>query len=436
MQIRKNIASFSSSPYDDTPHTTLFASIEERKEATTTTISTTEKETNTVTKPFIELQHPETNATIVLVGCLHGASSSANDVNTILNEKHTDVVVLELCPTRYKDLMKYYLNQNKQKESEGNASFNSNSNPFMERNPKGDYLKMVSKTIETKGFSTGIAAAVLGGATGLSSALSGFEAGLEFMTAINYVQQQNKEEETRVQDGAGNKGAKTTKASRDCDIILGDQIVDETLKRVGSLPTVSLNMWKDFQRQGFNWKSTYHKDAMVLNNAILGDDQLKQKGYQIEMGSFLFRNRDVVSDLFRLTLPTLLLVQLSVLLLNNGLILSVLGDTWVDLAPSLSQSDWQSLATDLSVEILTSAIVLFVGYIALALPAVRVILSERDSQLVDAIHSACKVAAEKCEKIDGDDTNNDDSSNSQHPRVVAVLGLLHVNGIAKSILNM
>ena len=58
------------------------------------------------------------------------------------------------------------------------------------------------------------------------------------------------------------------------------------------------------------------------------------------------------------------------------------------------------------------------------LPAARVILAERDDILTNGIQAACRLAAAKHEK-DG----------KRRGRVVAVLGLLHVNGVAKRMLS-
>lgn len=357
-----------------------------------------EKKTNNrlyvTDKPFLEIHHPETNATVVLVGCLHGSSSSAKDVEQVLNAEPTDVVVLELCPTRFKDLMKYMAKKNLKEENSEEQSMIGE-----------DYLRMVSKTIEAKGISTGVAAAVLGGASGLSSALSGFETGLEFITAIDYV------ERCRVENNDDFNGQNNV---RNCDIILGDRLVDETLKRVGSLPTVSLEMWKNFLEQGWNWDIAYEKDASVLSNAVTGDRHLKTKGLQIDMGNFLFRNKEVLIDLLRLTLPTMAMIQMVVILFNYEEILVALPTT-----ASLTEINWYSIAIDLVMETLTSALIILAGYVSLLLPSVRVILSERDCQLTEAINAACQIAVEK---------------KHDQPRVVAVLGLLHVNGVAKRLL--
>jgi len=72
------------------------------------------------------------------------------------------------------------------------------------------YINMVIKTTKKLGVSSGIAAALLGGFSNMQTALSGFEPGLEFIQAIQY-----------------------TKANDGCNLVLADQDVGETLKRLG-----------------------------------------------------------------------------------------------------------------------------------------------------------------------------------------------------------
>ncbi len=388
-------------------------------------------------KPYLELIHPQTNTTIILLGCLHGASSSANDVSNVLNASPTDVIVLELCPTRYKDLVKLMTVKEKSRLiDEDMITSRTMDDMNNENNPSGDYINMVSKTIKYEGVSTGIAAAVLGGASGLSSVFSGFEAGLEFITAIQYVQKKNDKQCPNNYNSEMKMTYPQPKTS--CDIILGDQIVDETLKRVGSLPTISSNMCKEFIQEKFNWSETYGKDSVILSDAIVGDEILKRKGLQIELSRVLFRNKDVIFDLFRSLLPFFLFIQIVTIitmLVNDGSA-NAIENTIVDLAPILTMSDWMYLIYDIVIEILMSALIVFVGYISLALPSVRIILSERDGQLTNAIHAACRVAKEKRNKSRSTSStrNIDCTSTESNARVVAILGLLHVNGVAKRLL--
>lgn len=69
--------------------------------------------------------------------------------------------------------------------------------------------------------------------------------------------------------------------------------------------------------------------------------------------------------------------------------------------------------------------ILAIGYISVALPAARVVLRERDDQLTAGIQQACRLA------VGGKGSGNNNST----PKVVAVLGLLHVNGVAQRILS-
>jgi len=338
--------------------------------------------TSSTSNSYVSFNHPRTNTELILIGCLHGSSSSAKDVSQLLHAKPTDVVVLELCPTRYKDLMKEMI---RRKSSETQS--------------KGSYIKMVAKTIEARGWSTGLAAAVLGGASSLSTSLSGFQPGFEFLTAMEYVESQGSE----------------------CDVILADRMVDETLRRFGGLPSVSLDLFQSFLDSGLDWEQTYGKEAKVLKSAVSGNGE-----FNVDMGKALFRRTDVIIDLVRLTLPTFIFIEAANVML--GSILNSLdpiapesismGSLMVDLA----SSDWNSFAGDVIFELVSSALVLFLSFMFVVLPTSKVILSERDDQLTKGIEDACSFAAEK-------------NTNGEGGRVVCVLGLLHVNGVARQILK-
>jgi hypothetical protein len=72
--------------------------------------------------------------------------------------------------------------------------------------------------------------------------------------------------------------------------------------------------------------------------------------------------------------------------------------------------------------------VLAIGYISVALPAARVIVRERDDQLTAGIQQACRLAVQSKGRLGK-------GNNATPPKVVAVLGLLHVNGVAQRILS-
>ena len=70
-----------------------------------------------------------------------------------------------------------------------------------------------------------------------------------------------------------------------CDIVIGDRAVDETMKRMASLPLFSLKMFVNFLKQRMNnWEQTYGFDAKVISTAISGGETLKQQGLQLDMG--------------------------------------------------------------------------------------------------------------------------------------------------------
>jgi hypothetical protein len=72
--------------------------------------------------------------------------------------------------------------------------------------------------------------------------------------------------------------------------------------------------------------------------------------------------------------------------------------------------------------------ILAIGYISVALPGAKVIIRERDDQLTAGIQQACRLAVQSKGKLGK-------HNNAAPPKVVAVLGLLHVNGVAQRILS-
>ena len=368
----------------------------------------------------VELIEPETGCQVVLLGCFHGTISSAKDVEYLINESTTDVVALELCATRYADLRR-----EEEKQMQGDSTLFGNgdreSSPWLSR-----YFRMVSRTIEKRGLSTGLAAAVLGGVSGLQTALSGFTPGLEFTTALKC---------SSVQE----KGA--------CDIVLADRDVDETLRRLGSLPQITADM---LLREPVKSISRYSR---VLRQALFGDDELLPD-HQVQLSKVLTRNLGAIQDLARLTVPPLLLIQLVASLLTHflyamqdgeivdtmssmtalGMSASQVVDSSMQLVPSTTIDTLSDVLADTVPHVIASSAIMFLSYVLIVLPTVRVILDERDDILGDGIMAACRLAASKQQQQDSLLEGGDDSC-SRPGRVVAVLGLLHVNGVAQRLLS-
>lgn len=367
----------------------------------------------------LELTDPETGCDVVLIGCFHGSKSSAVDVATCLNvkDKATQVVVLELCASRFADLrrdMQRKAERQQQQEQHDEASFATA--PWIFR-----FGAMISKTIEKRGFSAGVAAALLGGVAGMQAALSGLEPGLEFRTAFHEVQTHP----TTHDDHDRGHG-------HGCVLILADQAVDETLYKVGRLPYVARDLWKTCREHG--WEASFGRESRALALAIgvareppdlpIFQGQYQQQ-QQLSIWDFCTRSPTAIQDMLRLVVPPMLVLQLMILTFNQEM------DGWIQTWPPavVAALDWetglQALAEDGArvaiAVLLANGMILAFGYLAVALPASRVILRERDDRLAQGIRDACHVATRKA---------------PNGGRVVAVLGLLHVNGVAQRLLDM
>ena len=396
--------------------TTTYNSEEQQVIATAISSKSDDSDDDSIIKPYIEVKHEETNTTIILLGCLHGSPSSSKDVEHLLNDGQTDAVVLELCQSRF-DILTQYMAKRSSSDVEEEEKLELESST-MTKTVQQDETQVLSNVLEnTTNFGTNVATAILTTITALSGSFSSsFQTGLEFITAIDNVDKQNKQE----QPGSKNESK--------CTIVLGDRAVDQTLERMGSLPSLSFEMLSKFFQKGFNWDQTYGIDANVISHAISGDQELKQKGLQqLDMGKVLFRNKDAMMDMARLILPSVILVQFVAVVLNvylasiHGSNLSI-GDILVDMV-TFSDIDWSKMFVFLYAAGSAFAQVIFLAYMAVALPASRIIISERDEYLAKAIDEACRSVSE----------NDDDNDDMREKRVVAVLGLIHVNGIAKKL---
>jgi hypothetical protein len=353
---------------------------------------------NGVKATSVELTDPETGCQVILLGCFHGTVSSAKDVERLLLDQAspTDAVALELCATRFADLQRELLQQQEQSLSTSSRTPPiTTSKPWLFR-----YFSMVAKTLETRGLATAVATAVLGGVSGLQTAISGFTPGLEFTTALKLA---------NMEDG------------KECDIVLADQNVDETLRRIGNLPQVAFDIWTH--------PATLGDDSAALLGAIMGFSEYEP--YQVSIGKVMVRNTEAVQDLFRLTLPPFLLATGMAAVLSHALydadaaaLYNTMADnSFVVSSPSTVDSSTGAVLWNAVPHVLVRAMALGLGYVGVALPAARVILAERDDILTTGIQAACRLAAAKHEK-DG-----------KRGRVVAVLGLLHVNGVARRMLS-
>jgi hypothetical protein len=378
----------------------------------------------------VELTDHETGCSVVLLGCFHGSRSSAADVKDALlfsstNNETTDVVVLELCAKRFADLRRDFEKAavvsdftfdgscgriSVASDEEGDESAPAATSSVRTTTPWiARYIKMIRKTAMEQGWPAAAAAALLGGVSGLQTAVSSLQPGLEFTTALSIA------------------------VEKEMDVVLADQNVDTTLSNMGNLPSVSFDMWKDLLTTG-SWEETFGKEASALKIALLGDDAFAVGRYkslpsQVTLPAFLTRSDAAVKDLVRLTVPPLLILQGLNLAISEtvGMLLNPLSVFASDVVVTAS-SEASNVSGDPITGIallLANALFLSLGYVSVALPATRVILRERDDQLVTGIQAACRLAAER--KTRG-------GSSGTPARVVAVLGLLHVNGVAQRLI--
>lgn len=349
---------------------------------------------------WVEFTDPETGCDVVLLGCLHGSKSSSADVETLF--PGTDVLVLELCESRFTELRKSVLKETIMSTDPSSRNKNNYNNNDMAQVEWSDYVRMVSVMSERGGWSTGLAAAVLGGMSGWQTALTGMTPGLEFRTGLKLAL-------------ASSSSSDAATTAPPCDVILADQDVSETLRRIGQLPQVSWSLLQEWIQSG-SWQDTMAPEARSLHTAVWGNDRLRP--FQLRTMDVLRRNRAVILDILRVSAPSLIMGYLTLTLISQAF---------------PSAEDMALMGGDVSndhamiAEALANIVLLITGYIGVLLPATRVVLTERDDQLYKGIQAACRVAATKQQQASG--------SNGRRGRVLAVVGLLHVNGIAERLLS-
>jgi hypothetical protein len=360
----------------------------------------------------LEFTDPETGCEVVLVGCFHGSPSSAADVEREILAKQTDAIALELCATRFADLRKMML-----KTPQSAAPQPLDPSRLLR------FFQLVRVTIRERGLSTGFATFILGSVSGLQTALSGFTPGLEFRTALELSQD----------------------CKHDCDLVLADQAVDETIEKVGKWPSIVSSMLSEITSGTAPSldESKWGDAAKALSIALGGDSSLRPD-YQVVVPQVMTRNSVVVQELLRLLIPPVLATQLTLNIVNTVLFPVLDGNIESSLSYATADTTATSvmLTTSLAMDATAmngggfvdparwcldmlphAALLTFfltTAYALLAVPVTQLILAERDEQLTRGIQAACRLVSEK---------------RGEKGRVVAVLCLLHVNGVAQRMLQ-
>lgn len=182
-----------------------------------------------------------------------------------------------------------------------------------------------------------------------------------------------------IESGLEFRTAMNIAKDRQIDLILADQPFDDTLRRLGKLPNVAF----DLLLEGGYWM-----EAQSLQRAVFG-----ASAGDVNLPSFLTRSVAASVDFSKwLMLPASLLLALQLLISDFGMAVE---------APP----DMDSFSDSM---LLFNAVAISLAYMGLTLPATRVIFSERDDYMASGIRTACV----------------------GRKRIVAVLGFLHVNGVA------
>lgn len=186
---------------------------------------------------------------------------------------------------------------------------------------------------------------------------------------------------SRLEPGLEFKTALDIAKERQMDVILADQSADLTVQKLGTLPQTVMTVW-----QRNEWWSL----ATSLTRATLG-----MKTYHLNLPLFLVRSKEAVGD------------AVSFILQPLGILLTLqLALATLDTAELESAADIGNFAEDWS-RVLNTFLILGL-YTVVVLPATKIVVSERDDVLTKGIQTACR----------------------GRKHVVAVLGLLHVNGVA------
>lgn len=390
-----------------------------------TTGSTHIECTNRKSGCVVELIEPETNCTVRIIGVFHGSQSSSKDVMQCISSS-TDIIVLELCSDRYRDLILKKSPDtipnkrpsgsgrgeppSEEEESEvGETATKSSISYISSKSWFKQYVRVVGDTIDRQGWRTGIVVAIFGLVNGFQEQILQLQPGLEFVTASEI----------------------STNFS--IPIILADQDVAVTLQRIGQIPHITYDLWYNFIQKR-SWGTTFGPLASAFSLAIFGDwmdidDSENPK--LLSLPQFLTRSIDAIQDLLRFLVLPLFMIQALNTMLSIQDSQSLLNTAVAEL--SVQQDD---LLMTTSINI----IVILLFYLCVALPATQVILIERDDVLATGIRAACRLASGK---YNFRRSNEQIASNSvlvrkseenfvihQNADVVVVLGLLHVNGVA------
>jgi hypothetical protein len=339
-----------------------------------------------LSKCSITLVEPTTGCEVVLVGCFHGSPASAHDVAATLSSRPPNVLVLELCPDRFATI---------REQAQMNAR---NTRPSVKPSQSAWSSKRGDWALR------GVDALLRFVSRAQSTFFSGLEPGLEFVTAV--------------------------RSCPNSDIVLADQPVHETLYKLSRVPRGLL--WNHgSNRPSDDGNSSPLQETMALLSALFGSSEVRSSGYHpVNLIEFGMRTRQAQAELLQsVVLPLILCAGTILTLPALNAARGVDSGAQSDYALDFSLNHHGSLLSSSSLILLAINVALVLTfYMGLVVPVVRVVLRERDDCLARGILAACQVAA----SANAPDEDENDQPASR--RVTAILGLLHVNGVAQRLL--
>ena len=214
------------------------------------------------------------------------------------------------------------------------------------------------------------------------------------------------------------------------------------------IPTISLDLFLSFfgiesARESSLTFADIPYYSRSLTGAIWGYDDIAKinSASQVNMGRVLLRDKSAFKDLSQLMLSPLLAVTIVFLAMNmmsssssqESIDVAVQSTTNIDLFNvQVSRVSIENACTYFLSEFVSSAAVLLFGYVFLAIPLVRIIIHERDDQLARGVAAACQ---QVCANTEQKQNDAQERLGNMNKRVVAVLGLLHVNGVTERLLK-
>lgn len=328
----------------------------------------------------------QTGCDVYVLGCLHGSPTSGKDVQRLINDVAPAAVVLELCDARYNSLRKDVLKPDALETQTASERISKVAS---------SWWCGLKRTYEKRGLGQAALTGVLSGTYAMQKMLD-FDPGLEFKTAMRM------------------------SSTHNFDLVMGDRDINETLDRMASKKKKSRSGAVDLLNNGDFAEvlarskragQSLAEDASSIGIAVWGDKgENMEWPAQINMFTSVFGRREVLADLAGLLGPVSL-----VMCALSAAAEQILGRTFEMASAAGGTADAVAMDAFMSTFVNTANVAILVATSALLLRFSRLVIIERDVYLARALSETCQL----------------------HPGkpIIAVVGLLHTNGISKLLRN-